>query len=171
MNRKSLRHMLAALLAALLFASPFTSALALGQNQQEESKEDKKLRERQDKLSKKEEDRKEKETKVRSKEAKKYNTLREFAEDQYASEVDFRDEVDRAYLDLQGQHALQAYQINTTRTTELVSPETDDRTLKIRRVLYDNPWTQDYVNRVGQQLVPNDSDNLSAFKIDNNPAP
>jgi len=172
MNRKSLRHTVAALLAALLFYSPFISTLALGQNpQQEESKEDKKLRERQEKLSKKEDDRKDKEVKVRSKEAKKYNTLREFAEDQYASEVDFRDEVDRNYLDLQGQHALQAYQINTTRTTELVAPETEDRSLKIRRVLYDNPWTQDYVNRVGQRLVPDDSDKLYAFKVAYHPIP
>ncbi|HKH19511.1 MAG TPA: M48 family metalloprotease, partial [Gammaproteobacteria bacterium] len=75
------------------------------------------------------------------------------------------------YLDLQGQHALQAYQINITRTSELVSPETEDTTLKIRRVLYDNPWVQDYVNRVGQRLVPDDSDKLYAFKVTYHPIP
>src|SRR5262249_6424439 len=116
---------------------------------EQESKEEKKLREQQDKRAKKEEDRKDKEVKVRSKEEKKYNTLLEFAQDHYASDSEFRDQVDRAYRDLESQHALQAYKINVTRTTELVAPETEDQSLKIRRVLYDNPWVQDYVNRVG----------------------
>ncbi|HKP86385.1 MAG TPA: M48 family metalloprotease [Blastocatellia bacterium] len=170
MNRRLIRHTVAALLAALLFYSPLISVSATGQDQQE-SKEDKKLREQQEKRAKQEEERKDKEAKARAKEVKKYNTLHEFAEDLYASDVDFRDEVDKTYLDLQGQHALQAYQINVTRTTELISPETEDQTLKIRRVLYDNPWVQDYVNRVGQRLVPDDSDKLYAFKITYHPIP
>lgn len=164
------RHIIAVFIAALLFYSPLISALALTQDQQE-SKEEKKLREQQDKRAKQEEERKEKEAKSRAKETKKYNTLHEFAEDLYASDVDFRDDVDKTYLDLQGQHALQAYQINVNRTTELVSPETEDQSLKIRRVLYDNPWVQDYVNRVGQRLVPEDSDKLYAFKVTYHPIP
>jgi hypothetical protein len=138
---------------------------------EQESKEEKKMREQQDKRAKKEEGRKDKEVKARSKEEKKYNTLFEFAQDHYASDIDFRDQVDRAYRDLQSQHALQAHQINVTRTTELVSPESEDQTLKIRRVLYDNPWVQDYVNRVGQRLVPDDSTKLYAFKVTYHPIP
>jgi predicted Zn-dependent protease len=171
MNIKSTRHTIAALMAAILFSSALFSTSVVAQDSQQESKEDKKLREQQEKRAKMEEERKDKETKTRSKEAKKYNTLREFAEDQYASDVDFREDVDKAYLDLQGQHALQAYQINVSRTTELVAPETEDQTLKIRRVLYDNPWVQDYVNRVGQRLVPDDSDKLYAFKVAYHPIP
>ena len=173
MNRKAIHSTVALLLAALLIYSPFQTVIARQQDQkeQEESKEEKKLRERQDKRSKQEEDRKEKEVKSRAKESKKYNTLKEFAEDQYASDVEFRDEVDRAFLDLQSQHAQEAYRINVTRTTELVQPETEDTTLKIRRVLYDNPWVQDYVNRVGQRLVPDDSDKLYAFKVTYHPIP
>lgn len=169
-TRTIIRHLTALLLAAVLIAGSGFSALVRAQDAQE-SKDEKKLRERQEKLQKKEEDRKKDEAKNRSKEAKRYNTLREFAEDQYASDVDFRDDVDKAYLDLQSQHALQAYNINVTRTTELVAPETEDTQLKIRRVLYDNPWVQDYVNRVGQRLVPDDSEKLYAFKVTYHPIP
>src|SRR5262249_8956051 len=43
--------------------------------------------------------------------------------------------------------------------------------LKIRRALYDNPRVQEYVNRLGQQIVPEDSDKLYAFKVTVNPIP
>jgi predicted Zn-dependent protease len=157
-------------MAALLFYSPVISVSALTQDQQE-SKEEKKLREQQDKRTKQEEERKEKEMKARTKEVKKYNTLSEFAEDLYASDIEFRNDVDKEYFELQGQHAMQAYRFNVDRTQELVSPETEDTTLKIRRKLYDNPWVQDYVNRVGQRLVPDDSDKLYAFKVAYHPIP
>jgi len=170
MKIKHVRNTIAALMAALLFYAPLISVSAMTQDQQE-SKEEKKLREQQDKRTKQEEERKDREAKSRAKEVKKYNTLSEFAEDLYATDIEFRGDVDKDYLDLQGQHALQAYQINITRTSELVSPETEDTTLKIRRVLYDNPWVQDYVNRVGQRLVPDDSDKLYAFKVTYHPIP
>jgi predicted Zn-dependent protease len=167
-TRTIIRHAITLLLVAVLIEGCGFTALVRAQD---ESKDEKKLRERQEKLQKKEEDRKKDEVKTRSKEAKRYNTLREFAEDQYASDTDFHDDVDKAYIDLQSQHALQAYNINITRTSELVAPETEDTQLKIRRVLYDNPWVQDYVNRVGQRLVPDDSDKLYAFKVTYHPIP
>lgn len=170
MKFRYMRHAMAAFMAALLFCYPFISVSALTQDQQE-SKEDKKLREQQEKRNKQEEERKDKETKARAKETKKYNTLSEFAEDLYATDIDFRNDVDKEYLELQGQHAMQAYRFNVDRTQELVSPESDDQTLKIRRKLYDNPWVQDYVNRVGQRLVPEDSDKLYAFKVAYHPIP
>jgi len=37
--------------------------------------------------------------------------------------------------------------------------------------LYENPLAQDYVNRVGQSMVPAGSDKLYAFKIMLNPVP
>ena len=173
MNKNRTLKAVGWILVALLFHSTAIAPLALtkGQSSEQDSKEEKKLRERQDKLSKKEDDRRDKEAKARSKDEKKYNTLLDFALDHYAGDIDFRSQVDKAYLDLQSQHALQAYQINVTRTTELVQPETEDQTLKIRRVLYDNPWVQDYVNRVGQGLVPDDSDKLYAFKVTYHPIP
>ncbi len=138
---------------------------------QVESPEEKKLREQQEKAKKKEEERKEKEARVREKETKKYNTLKEFAEDLYARDPEFRDQVDDTYLDLQSQHALEAYRINTSRQKEFLATENEGEMLKIRRALYDNPRVTDYVNRLGQRIVPDDSDKLYAFKVTVNPIP
>jgi len=117
----------------------------------------------------KEEERAKKEEQRREKEAKKYATLTEFAQDQYASDPDFHDLVDQTYQDLQSDHALQAFDINTSDTAQLVVKEGD--IIKIRRALYDNPRIQDYVNRVGQALVPADSERLYAFKVIQSPVP
>jgi predicted Zn-dependent protease len=153
----------------------------------QETKEEKKLREQQEKLEEKERERQEKEAKRRAKEEKKYATLKDFAEDLYASDPEFRQQVEKSYMDLQSEHALQAYQINTARykptrhmdlqsehtisNVELVQKSEKIGTMEINRVLYDNPWVQDYVNRVGQQLVPEDSDKLYVFKVTYNPIP
>lgn len=165
-----------ALAAVLLTVSlTHTPLLALAaQNPpaaQAESPEEKKLREQQDKTKKKEEERKEREAKAREKETKKYNTLKEFAEDLYARDFEFRDQVDEAYLDLQAQHALEAHRINTQRSGEYLQTENEGEPLKIRRALYDNPRVSEYVNRLGQRIVPEDSDKLYAFKVTVNPIP
>jgi predicted Zn-dependent protease len=139
--------------------------------QQAESPEEKKLREQQDKAKKKEEERKDKEVKAHEKEAKKYNTLKEFAEDLYARDPEFRDQVDDAYLDLQSQHALEAHRINVSHSKEYLETENEGELLKIRRALYDNPRVTDYVNRLGQRIVPEDSDKLYAFKVTVHPIP
>jgi predicted Zn-dependent protease len=168
------------LLLTFLFASPVPQAIALGQQAStdtaqekplQESPEAKKLREREESLKKKEEDRKSKESKARANEAKKYQTLSEFAEDLYASDAEFRDEVDDAYLDLQSQHASEAYLINISHSKELLATENEGETLKLRRALYDNPRVQEYVNRLGQQIVPDDSEKLYSFKVIVNPIP
>jgi predicted Zn-dependent protease len=172
-RRTSFRHVMALLLAAALIHGGGFAALVRAQDSQDaqESKDEKKLRERQEKLQQKEEDRKKDEAKSRSKEAKRYNTLREFAEDQYASDTDFHENADRAYLEVQSQHAQLAYHINTGHTSELVAAETDDAQWKYPRIRYENPWVQDYVNRVGQRLVPDDSTKLYAFKVLYSPIP
>jgi predicted Zn-dependent protease len=138
---------------------------------QAESPEEKKLRDQQEKAKKKEEDRKDREAKAREKETKKYNTLKEFAEDLYARDLEFRDQVDNSYLDLQSQHALEAYQINTRHAKEYLATENEGEALKIRRALYDNPRVTEYVNRLGQRIVPEDSEKLYAFKVTVNPIP
>lgn len=171
MNGKRTTRTIVWIVILLLLNSTITASLAHPVGPQPGQEEEKKLREKQEKMDKKEAERKDKEAKSRSKEEKKYDTLREFAEDRYASDPDFHEEVDRGYRDLQSQHALEAYKINVNRTTELVSPETEDQTLKIRRIQYDNPWVQDYVNGVGQGLIPADSDKLYAFRVTYNPIP
>jgi predicted Zn-dependent protease len=110
-----------------------------------------------------------KEEKRRDKEAKKYANLAEFAQDQYAGDPDFHDRVDQSFQDLQSEHAMQAFDINTTDTAQIVVKEGD--VIKIRRSLYDNPRVQDYVNRVGQSMVPADSQKLYAFKVIQSPVP
>lgn len=160
-----------AMLLTMAFALPAPQMIALAQQTSQESPEEKKLREREEALKKKEEERKEKEAKARNKEAKKYQTLREFAEDQYASDPEFKEQVDDAYLDLQSTHALDAYRINTSHPKELIATENEGEVLKIRRALYDNPRVQEYVNRLGQQIVPDDSEKLYSFKVTVNPIP
>jgi hypothetical protein len=118
--------------------------------------------EKQDELEQKAEKR-------RDDQAKRYATLTEFAQDEYKGDPDFKDRVDQAYQDLQSEHAMQAFDINTSDAQQLVVKEGDE--IKIRRALYDNPRVQDYVNRVGQTLVPADSDKLYAFKIIQSPVP
>jgi predicted Zn-dependent protease len=169
-----------ALMLTFLFTAPVRQLSAFAQeagtNQvqakpQAESPEEKKLREREESLKKKEEDRKNKEAKARVTEAKKYQTLSEFAEDLYASDPEFRDLVDDAYLDLQSQHASEAYKINISHPKELLATENEGEILKLRRALYDNPRVQEYVNRLGQQIVPDDSEKLYSFKVIVNPIP
>lgn len=157
--------------AGFIAAAQDVSPPATQQKPQVESPEEKKLREREESLRKKEEDRKNKEVKARASEAKKYQTLSEFAEDLYASDPEFRDEVDDGYLDLQSQHASEAYRINISRRKELLTTENEGEVLKLRRALYDNPRVQEYVNRLGQQIVPDDSDKLYSFKVIVNPIP
>ncbi len=164
------RSALALLLTFVQLATAAPPARAQ-QAQAQESKEEKKLREQEEKRKKQEQELQAKTEKNKANQAKQYNTLLDFAQDQYNSKPEFKEEVDKAYLDLQGQHAMQAYQINTQRNTELVYAESEDSTLKIRRVYYDNPWVQNYVNRVGQRLVPKDSDKLYAFKVTYHPIP
>ncbi|HET8670589.1 MAG TPA: M48 family metalloprotease [Candidatus Saccharimonadales bacterium] len=137
---------------------------------QAESKEEKELRKREENLNKKEEERKKREEKARAKEDKDYRTLTEFAEDLYASDPDFREQVNEGYINLKSTHASQAYRINTYRARYLFATENEEDPLKLRR-LYDNPRVQEYVNRLGQQIVPDDSDKLYSFKVVINPIP
>lgn len=177
---KSRSPQLVALLLTFLLVSPFSQFMAVAQQSpssaapqkpSSESPEEKKLREREESLRKKEEDRKNREAKARTSEAKKYQTLTEFAEDLYAGDPEFRDDVDDAYLDLQGAHATEAYRINISRRKELLSTENEGEVLRLRRALYDNPRVQEYVNRLGQQIVPDDSEKLYSFKVTVSPIP
>ncbi|HYY94708.1 MAG TPA: M48 family metalloprotease [Pyrinomonadaceae bacterium] len=169
------RALFAVLLAITITHLPLLRVAAQQQDAaagaQAESPEDRKLREQQEKAKKKEDERKDKEAKARTQEAKKYNTLKDFAEDLYARDPEFHDQVDMAYLDLQSQHALEAYRINTSHAKEYLATENEGEALKLRRALYDNPRVTEYVNRLGQRLVPDDSDKLYAFKVMVNPIP
>ena len=163
------RTLIALMLVTSLLQMPVLTVLA--QDSAPQSAEEKKLRDQDEKAKKKEEDRKEKEAKARAKEQKKYNTLKDFAEDQYASDLEFKDAVEETYLDLQGQHAIEAYVINTRPQREYLATENEGEVLKIRRALYENPRVAEYVNRLGQRLVPDDTDKLYTFKVMVSPIP
>lgn len=177
MKDRSLR--VTALLLMYLFTVPTPQLIAMGQEastngvqeQAKPSKEEEKIRKAEERRAKKEEERKRNEEKARATEMKKYSNLTDFALDLYASNTAFKDYVDDAYLDLQRQHAAEAYELNISHAKELLATENEGEVLKIRRALYDNPRVQEYVNRLGQQIVPEDSDKLYAFKVTVNPIP
>jgi predicted Zn-dependent protease len=160
-----------ALLLTSLFTLPTPQLIALAQDPQPQSKEEEKLRKVEEKRNKKEEERKRREEKERTSQMKKYMSLTDFALDLYASNSQFRDYVDDAYVDLQRQHTSEAYILNTSHTREILRTENEGEVIIIRRALYDNPRVQEYVNRLGQQLVPEDSEKLYTFKVTVNPIP
>ncbi|MGB9179421.1 MAG: M48 family metallopeptidase [Pyrinomonadaceae bacterium] len=149
-----------ALLVAMLMPATFALARPLGQEPQKAEGQDKK---------KKEEKPKDEKPKV-SKEEKEYQKIKRFSLDQYMKDPDFRDAVDDAYLQKQREHSEYAYFINTRDSSDDQITHTGDK-LKVEDTLYDNPLAQDYVNRVGQSLVPGSSTRLYAFKITLNPIP
>jgi beta-barrel assembly-enhancing protease len=154
-----------------LIANAQEASTKPAQDAQAESKEEKELRKREEKLNKKEEERKRREEKVRATEARSYRTLTEFAEDLYASDSEFREYVEFWYIKVQSRHAEQAYDINTSRRKRSLMTENAGETLSLHRALYDNPRIQEYVNRLGQQIVPEDSDKLYSFKVVYHPIP
>lgn len=166
-----------ALLLTSLFTLPAPQLIAMAQEtgptaaqSKPESKEEEKLRKAEEKRNKKEEERKRKDSETRAKEMQKYSNLTDFALDLYASNGAFRDYVDTQYLDLQRSHWAEAHLLNTVGTKDLMVTENGEL-VSIRRVLYDNPRVQEYINRLGQQIVPEDSDKLYTFKVTLNPIP
>jgi predicted Zn-dependent protease len=107
-----------------------------------------------------------------SKEEKEYQKVKKFSLDLYLNpkETDFRESVDESYLQKQREHSEYAYYINTRNPAVQQITRDGDR-LRVEYALYDNPLAQDYVNRVGQSLVPVDSSRLYTFRILLNPIP
>lgn len=71
-----------------------------------------------------------------------------------AQRPDVQAEIDEKWNDLRYRHVREAFDVNTARGS-----------------LYPNPIVNDYVNQLGQRLVPNDSPNMYAFKLLLNPMP
>jgi predicted Zn-dependent protease len=118
---------------------------------------------------KKEEPKKDDKPKL-SKEEKEYQKIKKFSLDLYLKDPEFRDQVEDSYLQKQREHSEYAYYINTrSPATQQVTRDGDK--LRVEYALYDNPLAQDYINRVGQSLVPNASNRLYTFRIMLNPIP
>src|SRR5207302_985074 len=125
----------------------------------------------QDKKDKKT-DKKEDQPKL-SKEEREYQKIKKFSVDLYFKDAEFREAVDEAYLQKQREHSEYAYYINTRNPAiqQVTRDARDGDKLRVEYALYDNPLAQDYVNRVGQSLVPSSSTRLYTFRIILNPIP
>ena len=105
-----------------------------------------------------------------SKQERKWLEVFKFSKQRYDTNPDFRLEVDEAYRRMQREHSEYAFSVNRQDAKgEFV--KSDKYKVKAETNLYENPLAQDYVNRVGQSMVPVNSDKLYAFKIMLNPVP
>lgn len=105
-----------------------------------------------------------------SKQERKWLEVYKFSKQRYETTPDFRLEVDEAYRQMQREHSEYAFSINAQDAKgELVKK--DKYKVAGETTLYNNPLAQDYVNRVGQSMVPVGSDKLYAFRIILNPIP
>lgn len=138
-------------------------AFALGQETEKERK-------RREKQEKKEAKQAEKDEKRIRKAMEKYAKAREKAYEKYEKDPDFADEIDFQYRNIRREHAKYAFEINTTDSSDEVITHSGDR-LPVKDTLYDNLLAQDYVNRVGQSLVPRESKNRYGFKVRLDPMP
>lgn len=105
-----------------------------------------------------------------SKVERKYQEIKKFSYDLYNKDQEFRDTVDDAYERKMHEHAEFAFDLNTRNGLDGQIKRDGDK-LNIYDALYDNPLAQDYINRVGQSLVPATTTKLYAFKITLNPIP
>ena len=78
--------------------------------------------------------------------------------------------MDDAYERKMREHTEFAFDLNRRNGIDGQISRDGDK-LKIYDALYDNPLAQDYVNRLGQSLVPSTTTRLYAFKIRLNPIP
>jgi len=171
MFNRSRRSPLAGLLAAILLLNLSLPSMALARSRpQDQSKTEAQDKKQKGKDEKAKDDKSKAEAPKISKEEKEYQKIKRFSLDLYLKDADFRDSVDDSFLQKQREHSEYAYYINTR--NPLFEPVTrDGDKLKVEDTLYDNPLAQDYVNRVGQSLVPASSTRLYAFKITLNPVP
>src|ERR1043166_5953389 len=102
---------------------------------------------------------------------KKYEEALAKARDKYNKDDDFREDVDYEYKDTLKQHATQAFEFNTSDAGDWVTTYSGEKLPRSSDTLYDNMMAQDYVNRVGQSLVPLNSEKRYGFKINVNPMP
>jgi hypothetical protein len=105
-----------------------------------------------------------------SKQERQWLEVFRFSKQRYETNADFRQEVDEGFRRMQREHSEYAFAINT-RDPKADHIRFEGEKVTISLTLYDNPLAQDYVNRVGQSLVPAGSDKLYAFKIMLNPIP
>lgn len=105
-----------------------------------------------------------------TKQERQYQDVKKYSYELHSKDEEFRMEVNEAYRQKQREHVEYAFAINTRDRDDSQITRNGDK-LKVDDTLYDNPLVQDYVNRVGQSLVPQSSTKLYAFKVTLNPIP
>src|SRR5579863_4909924 len=152
------KHLLFMVAAAISFvaAVPGYGQFGLGKNKDKD----------------KDAERLQKETERDSKNLKSYEKIKNYATDKYASDPDFHDEVDARYADILRDHTEIAFEKNTHRGSKIYAVNEDRFRLNDETDgIYDNLLVQDRINRIGQSLVPKDSDKTFAFRLTANPTP
>lgn len=134
--------------------------------QDKDQKDQKDQKKKQDKAAKAEENA----SKQQASREKRYQKILAFSQEKYRTDPDFKDGVDDQYREVRQRQTRAAYETNM-RPSNYKLVNKDDEKLTIDDALYDNPLAQDYINRVGQSLVPPSSNKLFAFKILQNPVP
>jgi predicted Zn-dependent protease len=104
------------------------------------------------------------------KDSRRYDKLKAFSLNLYQTDADFREDVDADYDEVQRQHSIQAFEKNVAPPARPTVVHDGDR-LRLQTGLYDNKLVADYINHVGQLLVPPDSDKLFAFRLVAHPIP
>src|SRR4051812_17245783 len=118
----------------------------------------------------KEEKLEEKEKSQEEKIAVSYDKVKEFSLNKYKTDPAFRDRVDEEFENMMRRDSSEAFSINTGEPrSKLVSVAED--TWRQHQGLYDNLLVQDHINRIGQKLVPADSEKLFAFRVVPQPVP
>jgi hypothetical protein len=148
-------------LPAILMTTAFSvaaSAQTTGANRSRDSKDkdDAKLRDSQRQKA--------------EKEAKRYDKVKAFSLNLYQTDADFHEQVDDDYDAVQRAHAIEAFDMNVSPPARPTLLHDGDR-LRLQNGLYDNKLVSDYMNHVGQQLVPLDSEKLFAFRLVADPTP
>jgi len=136
----------ARILAGIVFLALMMPTFALAQKD-EKTKEEKK-----------ETKQNEKDEKRLDKQVRKYEETLGKATEKYNKDTEFRDDVDYEYRNVQRQHAQLAFEINTFDSNDMVTTNSGDKLPRSNDTLYDNLIAQDYVNCVGQSLVPANSE-------------
>ena len=106
-----------------------------------------------------------------AKNLRSYDKVKAFAIDKYASDPDFREEVDQSFAELLRDHKMTAFMKNTHRGSKIVAISEDRFRWNDQGELYDNLLVQSRINRIGQMLVPKDSDRVFAFRLTADPTP
>jgi predicted Zn-dependent protease len=98
-----------------------------------------------------------------------YETVKQYSLAKYQADKNFKEAVDADFDELLRDHKAVAYDHNIRRGSKVIAIH-EDR-FRLHEGLYDNLLVQAHINRIGQSLVPKDSDRVFAFRLLPDPTP